>query len=85
MPHTQGTKLCEVEIDFLARTLIAQHGDNAPLAAEHHLDQLMAAGSSRYETWVAVIDAIHVNRCHARSGGGALHSVIRAWQSFLND
>ncbi|HML11194.1 MAG TPA: hypothetical protein VK432_10055 [Stellaceae bacterium] len=84
MPGKPATTLCETEIDFLARTLIAQHGEDAPLAAEHHLDQLMAAGSSRYETWVAVIDAIHVNRCRQRSVG-AFGAVIRAWQSFLND
>jgi len=67
------------EVDFLARTLIAQHGDPAPLAAEHHLDQLMQTGSTRCETWIAVIDAIHMIRCRERTsqrtGAGA-----RTWQ-----
>jgi hypothetical protein len=68
------------EVDFLARTIIAQHGDAAPTAAEHHLDQLLQAGSSRSETWIAVIDAIHMIRCREhRYGTGA----SAAWQHLL--
>jgi hypothetical protein len=55
------------EVDFLARTIIAQHGEAAALAAEHHLDQLLETDSPRCETWIAVVDAIHMIRCRERS------------------
>jgi hypothetical protein len=55
--------VCEVEVDFLARAIIAQHGPDAALAAEHHLDQLVKRSSSRCDIWTAVIDAIHSYRC----------------------
>ena len=63
------------EVDFLARTIIAQHGEAAPTAAERHLDQLLQAGSSRCETWIAVVDAIHMIRCRERKAGAGT-----AWQ-----
>jgi hypothetical protein len=51
--------VCETEVDFLARAIIAQHGPEAAYAAEHHLDQLVRWGSSRCDTWTAVADAIY--------------------------
>jgi hypothetical protein len=67
------------EIDFLARTIIAQHGEAAALAAEHHLDQLLQSDSPRCETWIAVIDAIHMIRCRERSSQRT-GAVSRTWQ-----
>jgi hypothetical protein len=74
--------VCETEVDFLAQTIIVQHGDAAPLAAEHHLDQLVKAGSPRWETWISVIDVIHMIRCRERgiSPPGAL---ARTWQTLF--
>lgn len=76
--YTLGT-MDDEEVDFLARTLIAQHGDGAPLAAEHHLDQLLQTGSTRCETWIAVIDAIHMIRCRER-GSQRTGASTRTWQ-----
>lgn len=71
--------ICDTEIEFLARTLIAQHGEAAPLAAERHLDELLEADSPRCDTWVAVIDAIHIIRCRDHTGN-ASGTPARAWQ-----
>jgi hypothetical protein len=66
-----ATPVCEVEVDFLARAIIAQHGPDAPIAAEHHLDQLVKWSSARCDTWTAVVDAIHLYRCRLGAGGAA--------------
>jgi hypothetical protein len=63
--------VCEAEVDFLARAIIAQHGPDAALAAEHHLDQLARGRSVRCGTWTAVIDAIHSYRCRLDGDGAA--------------
>jgi hypothetical protein len=76
--YTLGT-LDDEEVDFLARTIIAQHGEAAALAAEHHLDQLLQTGSTRCETWIAVIDAIHMIRCRERTSQRT-GPAARTWQ-----
>jgi hypothetical protein len=63
MTDIQTETVCESEIEFLARAIIAQHGPTAAYAAESHLDQLVKWNSSRCDTWTAVIDAIHLQRC----------------------
>ena len=63
MSQEIAAQVCETEVEFLARAIIAQHGAAAPYAAEHHLDQLVKWASSRCDTWTAVIDAIHLIRC----------------------
>jgi hypothetical protein len=63
MSNTAAGSVCESEVDFLARAVIAQHGPAAAYAAEHHLDQLVQWSSSRCDTWTAVVDAIHHMRC----------------------
>jgi len=61
--------VCEIEVDFLARAIIAQHGPAAALAAERHLDQLVKGSSARCDTWTAVVDAIHLYRCRLGADG----------------
>jgi hypothetical protein len=61
---TSTQTVCDSEVEFLARAVIAQHGPVAADAAEQHLDQLAKWSSARCDTWTAVIDAIHFLRCH---------------------
>jgi hypothetical protein len=63
MSNTPAGSVCDIEVDFLAQAIIAQHGPVAAYAAEHHLDQLVKWGSSRCDAWTAVVDAIHHLLC----------------------
>jgi hypothetical protein len=70
MSDIQAESVCESEVEFLARAIIAQHGPAAAHAAESHLDQLVKWSSARCDTWTAVIDAIHLLRCREAGARG---------------
>jgi hypothetical protein len=60
LKNQPAAPVCEAEVDFTARAIIAQHGPDAALAAEDHLDELTRLGSThRRDTWAEVIHAIH--------------------------
>jgi hypothetical protein len=72
MPQVPAGSVCETEVEFLARAIIAQHGPAAANAAEQHLDQLTQSGSPRCDTWSAVIDMIHAFRCRQANAASPL-------------
>ncbi|HEX5321381.1 MAG TPA: hypothetical protein VFW46_19620 [Stellaceae bacterium] len=48
------------EVDFIARALIAQHGDTAARAAVDHLNTMIDLGNfHRRDMWARVVHAIH--------------------------
>jgi len=60
MTSQPAAPICEVEVEFLARALIAQHGPNAATAASGHLDELTTLGNLyKRDTWAAVVQEIH--------------------------
>lgn len=59
MTNQPADSISKEEVDFIARSLIAQHGSDAQLAASRHLDELIDLGSwYRCDTWAAVVHAI---------------------------
>jgi hypothetical protein len=48
------------EVDFIARALIAQHGEGAPRAAVDHLNAMIDLGDfPRRDMWARVVHAVH--------------------------
>lgn len=48
------------EVDFIARAIIAQHGDGAARAAVDHLNAMIDLGDfRRRDMWARVVHAIH--------------------------
>ena len=48
------------EVDFIARAIIAQHGDGAARAAVDHLNAMIDLGDfHRRDMWARVVHAIH--------------------------
>jgi len=67
MNSQAAVPVCEDEVDFIARALIAQHGSGAAIAAANHLNVLIDQNNWHgRDTWAAVVCAIHR---YQRSGG----------------
>jgi hypothetical protein len=61
------------EVDFIARALVAQHGDGAARAAVDHLNAMIDLGDfRRRDMWARVVHAIHD---YQRVGPEASHRV----------
>ncbi|HEY1797111.1 MAG TPA: hypothetical protein VGG57_13430 [Stellaceae bacterium] len=60
MSELQAARVLDPEIDFIARAIIAQHGDGAARAAVDHLNAMIDQGDfhSR-DMWARVVHAIH--------------------------
>jgi hypothetical protein len=60
MSELQVARVFEPEIDFIARAIIAQHGDGAARAAVDHLNAMIDLGDfHRRDMWARVVHAIH--------------------------
>lgn len=60
MSELQTARVFDPEIDFIARAIVAQHGEGAARAAADHLNAMIDQGDfhSR-DTWARVVHAIH--------------------------
>ena len=60
MSELHMTPVFDPEIDFIARAIIAQHGDGAARAAVDHLNAMIDLGDfHRRDMWARVVHAIH--------------------------
>lgn len=73
MSELRVAPVYDPEIDFIARAIIAQHGDGAARAAVDHLNAMIDQGDfhSR-DMWARVVHAIHD---HQRLRPEAAHGV----------
>ena len=60
MSELRTAPVYDPEVDFIARAIIAQHGDGAARAAVNHLNAMIDQGDfhSR-DMWARVVHAIH--------------------------
>jgi hypothetical protein len=79
MSELQAARVFDPEIDFIARAIIAQHGDGAARAAVDHLNAMIDQGDfhSR-DMWARVVHAIHDQQ---RLCPEAAHGVTSARES----
>jgi hypothetical protein len=60
MSEAHGARVFDPEIDFIARALIAQHGDGAARAAVDHLNAMIDLGDFHCrDMWARVVHTIH--------------------------
>ncbi|HEX3881590.1 MAG TPA: hypothetical protein VHW66_02935 [Stellaceae bacterium] len=60
MSGADAAKDFDPEVDFIARAIIAQHGDGAARAAVDHLNAMIDLGDfRRRDMWARVVHAIH--------------------------
>ena len=58
--HNENSAISDPEVEFIARTLIAQHGEAAPRAAVNHLNAMIDLGDfHRRDMWARVVCQIH--------------------------
>lgn len=58
--HREHSPTCDPEVEFIARALIVQHGDAAPLAAAGHLNAMIDHGDfHRRDLWARIVCQIH--------------------------
>ena len=73
MKNREASRVFDQEVDFIARALLAQHGDGAARAAVDHLNAMIDLGDfhSR-DMWARVVHAIHDHqRLHPEGVPGA--------------
>jgi hypothetical protein len=60
MSELRIAPIFDPEVDFIARAIIAQHGDGAARAAVDHLNAMIDLGDfHRRDMWARVVHAIH--------------------------
>jgi len=60
MNELHAAAVYDPEVDFIARAIIAQHGDGAARAAVDHLNAMIDLGDfCRRDMWARVVHAIH--------------------------
>ena len=70
--HNENSAVSDPEVEFIARTLIAQHGEEAPRAAVNHLNAMIDLGDfHRRDMWARVVCQIHEQQ---RRGAGTAPS-----------
>jgi hypothetical protein len=76
MSELQGIRVFDPEIDFIARAIIAQHGDGAARAAVDHLNAMIDQGDfDSRDMWARVVHAIHdYQRLSSGVAGGVASS-----------
>lgn len=60
MSEWHAAPVYDPEVDFIARAIIAQHGEGAARAAVDHLNAMIDLGDfHRRDMWARVVHAIH--------------------------
>jgi hypothetical protein len=60
MSEADAAQDIDPEVDFIARAIVAQHGDGAARAAVDHLNAMIDLGDlRRRDMWARVVHAIH--------------------------